>query len=295
MAEDREWKPDPRCCWCRAHFREEEIDGRDFFVCETPACRERQLSRAMRDTSDRICYVPIPKIVTLREAIDTGQYSHACIGGDRAGGKSIGARRIAEDLCQKFENFTVLFLRRTFPDLYRNHLKFCPREAKQFGATYAKPYMKFPKTESEIEFGHCFKPDDWEGYIGSEADLIVFEQVERFTEQQVTEISTNVGRIRRKGWRGLALCTENPNGPIAEFVDQLFISKTCDRTLYPDYNPDHYCFIRAEMEDNPYVSEHYTEFLSGVEPIKRDMYRFGNREHWPGQFFGAFNPAEHVR
>jgi hypothetical protein len=189
----------------------------------------------------------------------------------------------------------VLFLRRTFPDLYRNHLKFLPREDKLLGSRFVKPYQRFPETDSEIEWGHCFKPDDWEGYIGSEADLIVFEQAERFTEQQITEISSNVGRIRRKGWRGLALNTENPNGPIAGFIDELFISKSIDRTRYPEYNPSEYCFIRAMIEDNPHVSEHYTEFLAGIEPIKRDMYRFGNREHWPGQFFGAFNPTEHVR
>lgn len=292
--EGREWKPEPKCCWCACGFREEEIDGRDFFVCITPACRDRQLARAMKDTNGRTFYVPIPRLVSLRDAIDSQQFSHICIGGERGGGKSVGVRRIAQDLCQKFENFSVLFLRRTFPDLYRNHMKFAPREAKQLGSSYGKPYMKWPNG-SELEYGHCFKPDDWEGYVGSEADLIVFEQVERFTEQQVTEIATNAGRIRRKGWRGLALCTENPNGPIAAFVDELFISKSIDRTRYPQYDPDKYHFVRAELDDNPNAAEGYTDFLAGVEPIKRDMYRFGNREHWPGQFFGAFNPDQHVR
>ncbi len=295
MAEERNWKPDPRCSICGSHFKAEEIDGREFFVCETADCRDRQLARAMRDVSGRIFYVPIPTIVTLMDAIDSQQYSHICIGGDRGGGKSVGIRRIAEMCCQQFENFTVLFLRRTFPDLYRNHLKFLPRESKLLGATYTKPVMKFPKTESEIEWGHCFQPDSWEGYIGSEADLIVFDQIERFTEQQVTEIASNVGRIRRKGWRGLALAGENPNGPISQFVDELFISKTCNRTIYPNYDPDKYCFIRSQLDSNPHVSENYTDFLAGLEPIKRDMYRFGNREHWPGQFFGAFNVAQHVR
>ncbi len=295
MAEDRAWTITPKCCWCNGGYVLETIDLRDFFVCATPACRDRQLARAMQDTTGRICYVPIPRLVTLREAIETQQYSHICIGGDRGGGKSVGVRRLAQDLCKLYENFTVLFLRRTFPDLYRNHMKFAPREAKQFGASYAKPYMRWPETGSELEYGHCFKPDDWEGYIGSEADLIVFEQVERFTEQQVTEIASNVGRIRRPGWRGLALCTENPNGPIAAFVDELFISKTIDRARYPQYDPDKYHFIRAQLDDNPNVADGYTDFLAGLEPIKRDMYRFGNREHWPGQFFGAFNPESHVR
>ncbi len=153
--------------------------------------------------------------------------------------------------------------------------------------------MKWPNG-SEIEFGHCNTADDFKSYIGAEVDLLVFDQIEQFTEQQVTEISASVGRIRRNDWKGLVLAGENPGGPLASFVDQLFISKTRDRIKYPKYDPNKYGFVKAELDDNPWVDDDYVDFLAGLEPAKRDMYRFGRRDVFPGQFFKTFNPTTHV-
>ena len=293
MAEERPWKPTPRCCWCQGRYSYDEVDGRCFFLCKSPECRERQLAKRMTDENGLTFYVPIPRLVSLREAIDSRQFTHLCIGGDRAGGKSHGLRRIAQDLCRTYEEFSVLFLRRTFPELLRNHMKFCIREAKRLGSSYAKPMMRWPNG-SEIEFGHCNTTDDFKSYIGAEVDLLIFDQIEQFTDQQVTEISASVGRIRRTDWKGLVLAGENPGGPLASFIDELFISKTRDRVKYPKYDPEKYGFVNAELDDNPWVDEGYVDFLAGLEPAKRDMYRFGRRDVFPGQFFPSFSATEHV-
>lgn len=293
MAEERAWKPDPRCCWCGSAYVQEDFDDALFFVCPTPACKERQLTYRMLDISGRVFYIPIPRLVMLEEAIAQQQYRAICIGGDRGGGKSLGLRRIAQRLCQKYDNFSVLFLRRTFTELELNHMQYCDDEALRLGADFTKNHMTWPNN-SRLRFGHCQDPKDFKNYVGAQVDLLELDQIEMFTDQQVTEIGAAVGRIRRPGWRGLLLAGENPGGPLSSFVDELFISKNRDKVRYPNYDPSKYHFIRAELDDNPWVDEDYVDFLAGLEPIKRDMYRFGNRSRFPGQFFGAFDPAQHV-
>lgn len=289
-----EWALQSRCHWCGGPFKDRLLNSVTVLACSTTRCFERQAAWKMLDRNGRLFYLPNPKLVELEEAIESQKYGAICIGGSRAGGKSIGLRRIAQRYVAKFHEFTVIFLRRTFPELQRNHCRFCPREAERLEAHYSSYKWTVNMTGGQIEFGHCQDPNDFAKYIGSEADLLIFDQIEMFTDQQVTELSASLGRIRRDGWRGLLLAGENPGGPLSSFVDELFISKTRDTKRYPDYNPDMYHFIPASLEDNPYVPNSYVQFLAGLEPIKRDMYRYGRRDRFPGQFFGDFDPAQHV-
>jgi hypothetical protein len=100
--------------------------------------------------------------------------------------------------------------------------------------------------------------------------------------------------VRRSNWRSLLLAGENPGGPLSSFVDELFISKTRDRVRYPEYDPDLFHFIAIDLEQNPYVPTTYVQFLASLEPTKRAMYRFGDRSHFPGQFFANFDRSKHV-
>lgn len=288
------WKPNPRCCWCGGPFIERALDSKSALACATDACFERQCAWKMVDRLGKLFYLPNPKLVELEEAIASQQYGAICIGGSRAGGKSLGLRRIAQRYARKYEDFTVLFLRRTFPELARNHGRFCSREADRLGAHYAS-YKWTEDNGSLIELGHCQDDLDFAKYIGAEGDMLVLDQAEAFTDQQVNELSASVGRIRRQGWRGLLLAGENPGGPLSAFVDELFISKTRDRIRYPDYDPNFYHFIPASLDDNPYIPESYVSFLAGLEPVKRNMYRFGDRSRFPGMFFPAFNASTHVQ
>jgi len=249
----------------------------------------------MVDRSGRLFYLPNPKLVDLEEAIAAQTFNAICIGGSRAGGKSLGLRRVAQRYAAKLENFSALFLRRTFPELQRNHGRFCPREADRLGAHYASFKWSVEKTDATIEFGHVQDKHDFSKYIGAEYDLIVIDQIEMFLDIQVSELGASLGRIRRSDWRGLMLAGENPGGPSSSFVDELFISKTRDRTRYPEYDPTLFHWIPIALEDNAYIPEAYVQFLAGIEPTKRAMYRFGDRSHFPGQFMPSFDYAQHVR
>ena len=294
------WEIEHTCCWCGAGFVRETIYNGLTYTCVTPACRDRQLAHVMLDANENLFHLPTPKGVMLEEAVECQRYRFICIGGHRSGGKSIELRRIAQQCCLKYEEFSVLFLRRTFPELIRNHVKRAAREAKRLSKTkdsvkVASNKMTFAETDSEIEFGHVCDLDDYKGYIGSDVDLIVFDQLEEFTEEQFSEICVATGRAKRPDWRGLVLAGENPGGPLSAFVDERFVTKTCDRKKYPEYNPALYHFIESTLSDNPHSSEDYTDMLAGLSEERREMFRYGRRDVFPSQFFGHFNPALHVR
>lgn len=288
------WIPEFRCCWCSSQFVREAFGFKTAWVCPTEACRERQLKWRMDDLKGNLFYLPNPKQVELEEAVASRQFTAICIGGARGGSKSIGWRRIAQRYCLKLENFTVLFLRRELKPLTRNHLRFAHREADLIGGKFSSMKHSFPETYSEIEYGHCAEKNDWDQYIGAEADLVVFEQAEQFEEIQFMEIGAAAGRVPRDDWRGLVGASENPNGPSSAFVDRLFVKKNMDTKKFPGYDPADYCFLYSHLEDNPYVSPDYVKNLARMGAEKREMYRYGRRDIFPGQFFPSFHPTQHV-
>jgi hypothetical protein len=248
----------------------------------------------MNDEDGHLFYLPNPRQVVLEEAVESRLYAAICIGGARGGSKSIAWRRIAQRYCRKLQNFTVLFLRRELEPLELNHLRFIHSESKALGATFASMTQKFPATDSQIRFSHCHKPDDYRRYVGAEADLVVFEQLEQFEEIQFKEISAAAGRTDRDDWRGLVGASENPNGPSSAFVDTIFVRKDMDKEKFPNYDPSQYHFIFSQHSDNPWVSKQYVHALALMDSEKREMYRWGNRDVFPGQYFPAFDPTKHV-
>lgn len=288
------WIPEFRCCWCKNVFVKDTIHERSAWVCPTLACRERQLAWKILDADGKLFYLPNPRQVEVEEMVATKAHTAICFGGARGGSKSVAWRRLAQRYCRALPNFTVLFLRRELKPLQRNHLRFIHREAKQLGAKFVSMKLSFPENDSEIEFGHCQDPDDWKLYIGAEADLVIFEQLEQFTETQFSEISAVAGRSQRDDWRGLIAASENPNGPLSAFVDTIFVKKDVDLTKYPDYDPKDYGFIYSHLEDNPYVPADYVKNLARMGTEKREMYRFGRRDIFPNQFFKTWSPTEHV-
>lgn len=249
----------------------------------------------MLDVHKRLYYLPNPRQVELEEAVASQKFSAICIGGAKASAKSHAWRMIAQRYARQLENFTVLFLRREYKPLIRNHLRFAKQEAKLLGGVYTSMKFAFPEMDSEIEYSHCQDPDDWNNYQGAQADLVIFEQLEQFEPTQFSEISTSAGRVPRDDWRGLIGASENPNGPHSAFVNTFFVDKNPNPVKFPDYDPSDCHFIEAGLNDNPHVDPRYVKNLARMSPEKRLMYRFGRRDIFPGQFFTGFNPSAHVK
>lgn len=289
------WVPEFRCCWCQSQFVREAFGYKTAWVCPTEECRDRQLKWRMDDNEGHLFYLPNPRQVEIEEAVASRKYTAICFGGARGGSKSICWRRIAQRYCMKLPNFSVLFLRRELKQLTRNHLRFAQKEAKLLGGKFVSMKHSFPDTDSEIEYGHCADKNDWDQYIGAEADLVVFEQLEQFEEIQFKEIGACAGRTEREDWRGLIGASENPNGPSSAFVDKMFVRKDLDPQEYPDYDPSQYNFVMSHLGDNPYVAKAYVANLALMDVEKREMYRWGRRDVYPGQFFKHFDATTHVQ
>lgn len=287
---------EPRCCWCKKPFVVDQILGEPFWICDTAACFDRQCRWAIFGVDGQLFYLPTPRQVELEEAVESQRYRGICMGGSRGGSKSTGLRRLAYRYCQKFPDFTAVLLRRTFPDLEKDHLLKARREMRRLGAKLANRQVTWPTNDSVLTFSHCQDDDDWKNWIGAEADLVIFDQAEMFTEKQITEISAIAGRIRRRDWKGLVILGENPGGPAAEYIDELYIAKTrgqrrtpSGRLKYPAYKPDVHLFIPTDVEDNPYIDEDYADFLMALDPDQRERFRWGRRDVFPGQYFPEFN------
>ncbi len=283
----------PACCWCGAPFIEAEIHGAMAFRCPTAACFDRCV-RWMDVIEDRLFFLPLPKQVELYEAVETQRYRKICWGGEVGGGKSKGLRHLAYRFSRQFDDFNTLLLRRTYLELESSHLTPASRDATKLKAKYSRNRLAFDNG-SILRFGHCDDAGDFAIYRSDEYDLIIFDQLETFLDQQFTEIGARTGRVRRVGWRGVVLAGENPGGPGSAFVDELFISKTRDRAKYPSYRPDEHLFIPAARSDNPFLDEGYGDFLSDLPEAKRAMYMHGRRDIFPGQFFQPFVHPQRVR
>lgn len=284
--QSRNWKPEPRCCWCNAPFIKEVIHHVPAWRCPSQACFDR-CAKWMDVIDDTLFYLPLPKQALLYEAVESRQYRKICWGGQVAGGKSRGLRQFSYRYSRKFPDFMTLLLRRTYNELESSHLIPANRDQKKLDAKYARNRLVFDNG-SILRFGHCQEERDYEMYLSDEYDLIIFDQLESFLDRQFTEIGARTGRIQRVGWRGIVLAGENPGGPGSSYVDELFISKNRDRAKYPSYRPEDYLFIPAQLEDNPYVDEGYADFIADLPEAKREMYRFGRRDIFPDQFFQPF-------
>lgn len=290
-----QWAIDCKCRWCGSAFIRLEIDRVNAWVCPTEACRERQLTWKRVDIGGNLFYLPMPVQVELHEAIESQQYGAICIGGERGSSKSIALRNAIYNACEEFPEFSVLFFRKELGELELNQWRFFERECPRIGADWAAKRIVFPKTGAEIRPAHSNKPDDYRKYIGADVDLIAVEQAEEFNQTQIAEIGAATGRSTRLDhWRGLLAITENPGGPLSDFINQIFVRKDLDKVKYPDYKPEDYHFIEARLADNPWTDSRYEQKLAILTPARRQMMRHGRRDVFEGQFFDDFLKDSHV-
>lgn len=289
---DRSWIPRPRCCWCQSEFVKDTIEGFTAYFCPSKKCAARQIAQATY-VDDKIVDVPLPKQVELIEAVDSGLYTRLYYGGALGGSKSHALRRLlAYRLCRKFQNFKVLLLRRTIEELKKHHIQNATIEQFTFGAKFSDNKLTFIETGSFVQFGHCQHPESVAIWLSTEYDLILFDELPTFIEDQFIRIASRTGRTEREdGWPGCVVAAGNPG---EAWIEDLFIRKQRDPLEYPDYDPTTYHFIPAVLEDNPYVKTSYVKMLADLPPDLRNAWRFGSWDRFVGQFFPEFSEARHV-
>ena len=213
-------------------------------------------------------------------------------GGARGGGKSWFVRWKAVLLCLKHPGIKVLITRRTYRELYNNHI--APLQAMLSGvADYNKgdKIFYFPGG-STITFGYCDGDDDLGQYQGAEYDVWFADEAGQFQENWLIQIDACVRGTNAFPKR--TYYTLNPGGPSHGYFKRLFI----DRRFQPDEHPEDYAFIQAKVSDNTALQKSQPEYLRSLEklpPKLRKAWLEGSWDVFDGQFFEEFrdDPAHY--
>jgi hypothetical protein len=207
-------------------------------------------------------YVPSPK-----------QYEYHCsttantlFWGGRGSGKSMCGRWDAHMRALSHPGFTYCILRRTFPELQRSHLVHINREIKALGGTYhgTDHIVTYPNGSKGF-FSHCATEDDVLNLLSSEFALMVFDELSTFEWEMFTKLSASVRVPVGSGLTAMVRGLTNPLGPSAQKILQYFVDKDVDLEEDPDYNPNDWKSIHANLIDNPHLDqEQYRKRFSGL-------------------------------
>ena len=212
-------------------------------------------------------------------------------GGSRGGGKSYAVRMKAALSALHYAGIRILILRRSYPELYENHIKLLRRQMEgvaQYRDTDKS--ISFPNG-SLIKFGYCDTDADADRYQGQEYDMIFMDEATHFTAYQFECLSACLRGTNAFPHRFYLTC--NPGGVGHGWVKRLFI----DRDYRAGEDPADYRFIRSTVYDNTPLLEKDPSYLRRLAALPSDMRRAWLEGDWDllaGQFFSEFRRDTHV-
>ena len=232
------------------------------------------------DHLDITLTMPAPnekQALALRE-----EHRYVGYGGARGGGKSWFVRWKAVLLCLRYAGIKVLITRRTYKELYNNHI--APLSQLLNGvAVYNKTEkIFFFPNGSTIAFGYCATDEDLGQYQGAEYDVWFADEAGQFRPEWLIAIDAcvrGVGAFPKRTYYTL-----NPGGPGHAYFKRLFI----DRQFEPGEHPEDYAFIQALVTDNHALMKSQPEYVRSLEklpPKLRDAWLHGRWDLFEGQFF----------
>ena len=210
---------------------------------------------------------------------------YVAYGGARGGGKSWFVRWKAILLCLFFAGIKVLITRKTYKELFNNHI--APLLALLAGvAAYNKTdkIFTFPNG-STITFGYCANDSDLGQYQGAEFDIWFADEAGQFQESWLVTIDACVRGVNDFPKR--TYYTLNPGGPSHGYFKRLFI----DRRFRENEHPEDYTFIQALCTDNVALMASQPEYMRSLEklpPKIREAWLYGRWDVYEGQFFEDF-------
>jgi phage terminase large subunit len=278
-------------------------------------------SKERRSHVLKFLYVPLPK----QAEFDQRDERYVLFGGQAGPGKSHGVRWALYRRALRIPGFEALILRQTFPELEKTHLR--RMAAEEAILKRYKVDVKFTKTDklmvfkhpggadSIIECGHMEDASAVDKYLSTEYDAIVPDEAVKFQPEPLLELSTRARTskpdVLKMGGAKFWPVT-NPGGPSHSMLKDLFIDKAPDfssmddatRSIISDfYQPDEWVYVRASLDDNPYIDQEYEKNLAVIamrSPHRYEQLRHGNWDAMEGQFFGEWAPLRngepwHVR
>lgn len=190
-----------------------------------------------------------PKQKELLYQILKSDASWVGFGGARGGGKSGGARRVLLFLLGRFPGTQALVIRRTYDEVYKNHVLKLLEEFPALERYYNKTdKILYLTNGSKLHIGYAELPGDAKRYFGA-ADFswIYVDQSEQFTWNDLLILKSCV-RTTTLGVKPKLVLTFNPGGISNADHKRVFIDKIYQQNERPeDFGP----LIRSYGWSNP--------------------------------------------
>lgn len=188
-----------------------------------------------------------PKQLKLLDLVENSDYKEIGYGGKRYGGKSAGVRRVQIIRRLKHPNTIGIILRRTYKELFQNHIEPLFREYPFMRDWWVEKhrYLDFPNG-SKLYFGYAEHTVDVEALFGSEFGDIAVEEAGLFTQTEIQMMKGSCRWSHVPGFKAKMIYSFMPRGRSHFYLKRLFI----DRDFLPNENPHRFAFIEAHGWDN---------------------------------------------
>ncbi len=238
-------------------------------------------------------YIDIPAPSEKQRQFFADGHKYVAYGGARGGGKSWAVRVNALLTAARYPGVTQMIIRRSYPELYANHIKpflrLLPKGSYAYNDT--RKELTLPNG-SRIVFRYCANDADLLNFQGTECDVMYIDEATQITEEQFRVLSACV-RGAEDGMPKRCYLTCNPGGVGHAWVKRLFVDrlyKGCERA-------EEYSFIQARVHDNHALMRAQPDYIRQLEalpPKLREAWLDGSWDVCMGQFFEEFrNLPEH--
>ncbi len=209
-------------------------------------------------------------------------------GGAAGGGKSYGQLVDALVYALRYPKSRQLILRRTFPELEHSiiftSLQFFPQKAARYSSS--RHTWEF-LNQSLIEFGYCAAEKDVLRYQGAEYDVVRFDELTHFTEEQYTYLLSRIRGVNP--YPKQMKSSTNPGGIGHGWVKRRFIDGRKPGEIFEDEQTGaKRIFIPSFIQDNVFLMQAdkgYQKRLEQLPEAERKALLYGQWDIFDGQVF----------
>lgn len=222
--------------------------------------------------------------------------SEVLFGGAAGGGKSFGQIVDALLFALKYKGSRQLILRRSFAELDKSLIRYAlaiyPRAIYTFNASSHTGRFK---NGSTIDFGYCATENDVYQYQSAEYDVVRFDELTHFTENQYVYL---ISRVRgANGYPKKIKSSTNPGGIGHGWVKRRFVDPAPPNTSFVGEDGMRRIFIPSLLDDNSFLTSSDPDYRKRLEALperERRALLHGDWNVFEGQYFPEFSYATHV-
>lgn len=224
---------------------------------------------------------------TQKKFIDASA-GEVLFGGAAGGGKSYGQLADALLYALKYQGSRQLVLRRTFPELEHSiiftSLQFFPQKAARYKSTsHTWEFLN----GSLIEFGCCAAETDVLRYQGAEYDVVRFDELTHFTEEQYTYLMSRIRGVNP--YPKQIKSSTNPGGIGHSWVKRRFIDGFTPEVEHKDGKSGFSrIFIPSYVQDNVFLMKADKEYITRLKQLpeaEKKALLYGQWDIFDGQVF----------